>query len=88
LSDKSIGRILALPEAIALRFWDLVMHLSSFGLITLDGSVTKLEPSQDFDSYQASISRYGTTLALKSRIESRQRRTDEAAAPKAAPDRR
>ena len=53
------------------------MHLSSFGLITLSGSVTKLEPSQDFESYQASISRYGTTLALKSRIEARQRMEPE-----------
>jgi len=55
------------------------MHLSSFGLITLNGSVTRLEPSQDFQSYQAAISRYGTALALKSRVEAQQRQEGVAA---------
>lgn len=51
------------------------MFLSSYGLISLDGSVTKPEPSQDFDSYQDALQRYWTTLALKKRIEKEQRQT-------------
>lgn len=44
------------------------MHLSSFGLISLDGSVTKLEPGLDFASYQTAMANYTATIALKSKV--------------------
>jgi len=47
------------------------MLLSSFGLISIDGSVTKLEPGLDFASYQLAMSHYGTAKALQARVEAR-----------------
>ena len=49
------------------------MHLSSFGLISLNGSVVKLEPGLDFASYQAAMAHYNATLALKAKMIERNR---------------
>lgn len=45
------------------------MLLSSFGLISIDGSVTKLEPGLDFANYQLAMSHYGAARALQARVE-------------------
>jgi hypothetical protein len=44
------------------------MHLSNFGMISLDGSVSKPEPGLDFVNYQAAMANYGMTVALQSRL--------------------
>ena len=44
------------------------MHLSSFGLITLKGSVTKLEPGLGFADYQVAMANHSATIALQSRL--------------------
>ena len=44
------------------------MHLSSFGLISLNGTVSKPEPGLDFSEYQVALANYSTTLALRSRL--------------------
>jgi len=59
------------------------MHLSSFGLILLDGSVNKPEPGLDFANYQIAMMNYGASLALKSRL--RARRNGIPLQPKEAP---
>ena len=43
------------------------MHLSSYGLITLKGTVAKPEPGLGFADYQVALANYGTTLALRER---------------------
>jgi hypothetical protein len=57
------------------------MLLSSYGLISIDGSVTKLDPGLDFASYQLAMSRYGTTLALQSRVETQRSATPPEPSP-------
>ena len=47
------------------------MHLSYFGLITLDGSVNKPEPGLDFASYQVAMAHYSATIALRARLRSK-----------------
>ena len=44
------------------------MHLSSFGLISLKGTVIKPEPGLGFADYQAAMSNYSATLALRSSL--------------------
>ncbi len=44
------------------------MHLSSFGLISLKGTVIKPEPGLGFAEYQTAMSNYSATLALKSSL--------------------
>jgi hypothetical protein len=44
------------------------MHLSSFGMIALDGSVTKPEPGLDFTGYQTALAHYQTTMKLRERL--------------------
>lgn len=44
------------------------MHLSSFGIISLRGSVTKPEPGLDFTAYQRAIANHTTALALRARL--------------------
>jgi hypothetical protein len=44
------------------------MHLSSFGVIAIDGSVTKPEPGLDFSGYQAAMAHYQATLKLRKRL--------------------
>jgi hypothetical protein len=58
------------------------MHLSSFGLILLDGSVNKPEPGLGFAEYQIAMANYGASLALKSRL-SKPASTAPAACPTA-----
>lgn len=43
------------------------MHLSSYGLITLKGTVAKPEPGLGFADYQVALANYGATLALRAR---------------------
>jgi hypothetical protein len=44
------------------------MYLSHFGLISLDGSVTKLEPGLDFSNYQIAMSQYQSALRLRDKL--------------------
>lgn len=44
------------------------MHLTSFGLISLKGSVTKPEPGLGFADYQIAMANYSASVALKSRL--------------------
>lgn len=44
------------------------MHLSSFGVIAIDGSVTKPEPGLDFSGYQTAMAHYQAALKLKERL--------------------
>ena len=48
------------------------MHLSNFGMISLDGSVSKPEPGLSFVKYQAAMANYGTTVALQSRLDAKE----------------
>ena len=43
------------------------MHLSSYGLISLKGTVAKPEPGLGFADYQVALAHYGATLALRAR---------------------
>ncbi len=45
------------------------MHLSSFGVIAIDGSVTKPEPGLDFSGYQTAMAHYQATLKLRRRLD-------------------
>lgn len=47
------------------------MHLSSFGVIAIDGSVTKPEPGLDFTGYQAAMAHYQATMKLRQRLNAR-----------------
>lgn len=44
------------------------MHLSSFGLISIKGSVTKLEPGLGFADYQIAMANHSASIALQSRL--------------------
>ena len=44
------------------------MHLSSYGLISLKGSVSKPEPGLGFADYQVALANYSASVALKSRL--------------------
>lgn len=45
------------------------MHLSSFGLISLKGSVTKPEPGLGFADYQVAMANYSASLILRARVQ-------------------
>ncbi len=45
------------------------MHLSHFGVISIDGSVTKPEPGLDFSGYQTALAQYRAALKLKARVQ-------------------
>src|SRR6056297_1836882 len=44
------------------------MHLSTFGLISLNGSVKKPEPSLSFSNYQTALAQYSAAIALRDRV--------------------
>lgn len=45
------------------------MHLTSFGLISLKGSVTKPEPGLGFADYQVAMANYSASLSLRARVQ-------------------
>jgi hypothetical protein len=44
------------------------MYLSHFGLISLDGSVTKLEPGLNFTNYQIAMAKHQSALRLRDKL--------------------
>ena len=57
------------------------MYLSHFGVISLDGSVTKPEPGHTFTNYQIALSHYLAALRLRKKL---RENSDKAAARRKA----
>ncbi len=57
------------------------MYLSHFGVISLDGSVTKPEPGLNFSNYQIALSQYQAALRLREKL---RENSDKAAARRKA----
>ena len=45
------------------------MRLATYGMIALNGSVARPEPSADFAGYQNSLASYRLTMSLKNRAD-------------------
>ena len=45
------------------------MRLANFGMIGLNGTVMRPEPSADFADYQNSLANYQMTMALRRRVQ-------------------
>ena len=53
------------------------MRLATYGVITLDGSVSRPEPGADFAHYQNSLASYRMTMSLQKRAAAANAEADE-----------
>ena len=53
------------------------MRLATYGVITLNGSVSRPEPGADFADYQNSLASYRMTMSLKKQAAAASAETEE-----------